>query len=258
MLYIACVVYNITINNVKSIDQFKTLVAEHNNVKLTVLDNSTEEEIVRNNEMLSSKSQMIYIQNGGNIGLSRAYNKVLDITDVDDWIMWSDDDTYFSKEYLDLLYKMVCLDEDLLMAGIIKTNKNTILSPISRKVENGKIRANARFKNLYCINSGLCVKRVIYDQVGHYDEGFFIDMIDYWLFDELHKNSLDNILILPGEIHQEFSGTINQPLASKLKRFRIYAKDFNHYCDIEKRKLSYRGWILIKRLARIIICTFKG
>lgn len=258
MLYIACVVYNKRIEDISSLSQYMDMLKRHDDVKIILLDNTTQREIINHNISFKGDSSIEYIINGENIGLSRAYNRVLDLIKSEDWVFWADDDTYFSIEYLENVYTATKCDV-LIVSGIVKTNINTILSPIKRTHKvNTVIVAGKKHDNLYCINSGLCVRKSVYNVIGKYDEGFFLDMIDYWLFDELNKRSLDQILIVAGDISQSFSGTSKTTLVSKLRRFKIYAHDFNHYCTVEKRPLFYRIGILIKRFARIILESIVG
>lgn len=238
-----------------SFEQYRALECAHADVELILIDNSTEKEVICSNELFSLDNRLRYICNNGNIGLAQSYNIILDLARSNDWILWADDDTFFSSDYLEKVYDTISSDGNSIIAGIVKTNTNTVLSPIHRKHFKESICVNKVVENVYCINSGLCVNRSIYDIIGYYDERLFVDMIDYWLFDELHKKKMDKVMVLPGEIWQAFSGTSEQPLLSKLRRFRIYSKDFTQYCLIEKKKRTYCIWILSKRLLSIIART---
>lgn len=254
MFIVACVVYNKKIDLVTSLPQFIKLASEYDNVRIIFLDNTTKEEIKAYNQRMKDDLGISYISDQGNIGLSKAYNKVLDCTAPEDWILWTDDDTWFSNEYLENAYAMANQNMVMVMAGIVVTTANTRLSPTFRNHDdNTIITEGMQYDNLYCINSGLCVKRSIYENIGYYDEKLFIDMIDYWLFDEMHKKELDHTLILKGDIRQNFSGISDADIGIKLKRFRIYCHDFLYYCKTEKRSWIYRIRILSRRLFNILI-----
>ena len=254
MIYIACVVYNKRIEDITSVEHFCSLSNKYDDVRIIILDNSTKDEIIEFNRLIKHDSKLIYIDNKGNIGLSKSYNKVLGIVASDDWILWADDDTLFSYEYLENLYVAVAKSKVDIITGIVKTNIDTVLSPIHRnKKDNSAIPTNKVLNNIYCINSGLCIKRSVYNVIGNYDEILFIDMIDYWLFDELHKKKLDHAMIITGTIKQNFSGTSKGTFSSNFKRFRIYSRDFNHYCSLEKKSFLYRVSTLSKRFGRILI-----
>ncbi len=260
MFYIACVVYNKKIDNVRSLQHFLEFAEKHDDVRIVMLDNTTDSKLLEESSKSKYLKSVLYLKNNGNVGLAKAYNRILEITNSEDWIMWSDDDTWFSETFIQNVYFASRNNDNILITGMINTNKDTILSPIwRREKDNRHFEIGKTYKDLYCINSGLCTKRAVYNLIGKYDEGFFIDMIDYWLFDELHKRDIDQVYLVGGEIKQDFSGTSKGSISQKMKRFRIYAKDFNYYCDVEKKKWNYRVYILVKRLGKIFIeQIFKG
>ncbi len=252
MFYIVCVVYNKTIQEIASIKQFEHMLKRHNDVVLLILDNSTKQDVKIANEKHQCIAGSHYISNEDNLGLSRAYNKALEIIDINDWIMWTDDDTEFSGEYLNNAYSSAVSSSYDIISGIIKTKVNTVLSPTSRKSMEISLTPNVLYKDMYFINSGLCIRRKIYNEIGKYDERLFIDMIDYWLFDELKKKQLDSVFVVKGSITQDFSGNNNASIKSQMKRFKIYYKDFKAYCAIEKRNIWFRIKIPVKRILKII------
>lgn len=253
MLYIACIIYNIKIENIKSLSAFVGLAEKHDDVQIMILDNSTEPEFYTSNREGIYSATVRYVSNEGNIGLSKSYNKVLQLTGPEDWILWSDDDTDFSSDFLENAYQTLKNDKYGIITGIINTTIHTVLSPVSRNdSESVTYKPESVYHDVYCINSGICIKRSLYDKIGRYDEGLFIDMIDYWLFDELHKKKLDQVFIVNGTIIQEFSGTIRTSISSQLRRFKIYSKDFSYYCRIEHKSRYYKLRVLTKRLINIL------
>ena len=246
MFYIVCVIYNKGIKSVTSLNAFCRLADKQEDVRILLFDNSVNEDIVTANRNTKLADYVSYITNNGNIGLSKAYNKALAMTGPDDWIMWTDDDTSFSDEYLNNAYKAACNNTCDIIAGIVTTNLHTVLSPSFMKKDDTKeLKSGVIYDHLYCINSGLCVKKTVYELIGKYDETLFLDMIDYWLFDEARRHNINQVYLVPGEIVQDFSGN------------RIYKKDFNNYCTIENKPLSYRLKILVKRYFGIIYKSIK-
>ena len=257
MFYIACVVYNKKISDIRSLDKYEKISYAHNDIKIIIVDNTSNEVIIQENKSYKKSNTIQYICNEENLGLSKAYNIVLGNTNSEDWILWTDDDTLFSEEYLNNVYSATFIDNVRVIAGFVRTNKGSLLSPISCSHDNNTVyHEHTIYNNLYCINSGLCVKRSIYDSIGYYDERMFVDMIDYWFFDELRKVDFDNVLIVPGFILQNFSGTSRGPILSKIKRFKVYSKDFNIYCSLERRPLAYRISVLVRHLGKIILGQF--
>ena len=109
-LYIITVVYNRQIDEIRSISEFYILMNKYPDAGLIVTDNSTDESVLEQNRAAASRSGRIqYLESGGNIGLSRAYNLALASIPKDEpfWVMLSDDDTRFSMEYLENGYRRI-------------------------------------------------------------------------------------------------------------------------------------------------------
>lgn len=259
MFFIVCVVYNRLVEEIRSLSQFVSLADAHGDVRVLIYDNSTKEDLVRANGANLHAKEIIYYSCNENAGLSGAYNRALKEVNGAGWILWADDDTWFSEEYLENVYEKTRTTQAQIVSGIVKTNTGSILSPIFRGAQNvGEIVHDNVYRDVYCINSGLCVSSSVYTVIGCYDEKLFVDMIDYWLFDELHKKQLDIVEIVAGEISQSFSGTSSQALSVKMKRFKMFSKDFKYYCSVEKKGIIYKYKVLVKRLASILLGCLKG
>ncbi len=257
MFYIACIVYNKKIADVGSLKQFQSLADKYTDVRILFYDNSTNVDVLQANQSGKYPSHTKYVNNKGNVGLSKAYNKVLDAVNSEDWIFWADDDTDFSDQYLGNVYQAAKNGECNIIAGVVQTTVNTILSPIQRNPKKyQKLSIDTIHSEVYCINSGLCMRRSLYDVIGRYDERMFIDMIDYWLFDELRKYNLDKVLLVRGSVIQNFSGNEAASFKKLIGRFKIFTKDFNQYCTIEHKSFGYRSRILIKRFINILRMSF--
>lgn len=102
-IHIITVLYNRRIEEIRSLSEFEQLQSRHHEVGLIIVDNSTDEEILEHNRETASRNEDLrYIECGGNIGLSRAYNRALATIPQTQpfWVMLADDDTWFSPEYL--------------------------------------------------------------------------------------------------------------------------------------------------------------
>ena len=103
-IYIITVIYNRQIDEIRSLPEFMILMDRHPGVGLIVADNSTDIDVLDQNRKTAAESgRLHYLECGGNVGLSRAYNKALAAIPKDEayWVMLSDDDTEFSLEYLE-------------------------------------------------------------------------------------------------------------------------------------------------------------
>ena len=254
MFLIACVIYNTKLSGIASMDAFLAFCGRHADVRLLVIDNSDAQH-TQNQDVLADS--IIYVRNPSNLGLSRSYNRVIDMSEASDWIFWSDDDTVFSEDYLENVYRRAQDGASPLIAGVVRTQEDSVMSPFFRGIwprpfapAEGSIIQGA-----VCINSGLCVRRALYDTVGKYSEAQFMDMLDYWLFDELQKRELDRVLIVPGTVRQRFSSLEETDRQRALNRYRIFKKDFLAYCRAENKSPVYQSLILMKRRLNIFLRT---
>ena len=254
MFYIACVLYNTRVRDIVSLETFLPFCGRHDDVKIIILDNS-DAPFLQDQDLPGDC--ILYIRNPSNWGLSKSYNRVLDMTDASDWIFWSDDDTFFSTDYLENVYHNVKACKSSVLSGTVRTQDNSVMSPFYRGIwPRPFCPAEGSFvKGAVCINSGLCIKRAVYEVTGKYNEEQFLDMLDYWLFDELEKRGLDRVFLVPGIIRQKFSALEETDRVRALNRYRIFKKDFLAYCKAEDKGLLYQSVILMKRRLNIFLKT---
>ena len=255
-LYIICVLYNNTVDNIESLSNFKEIKAKHPNVKIVVVDNSESAYVKQQSQECAEG--LIYIDNDGNKGLSKAYNKAFsNIEDAAFWIMLSDDDTLFSMEYLENAYNNAMNFSSKVISGIVKTSEAGVLSPLRcnsiRPKAKDFISTAGKYSDIYCINSGLFIHSSVINEIGGFDESLFLDMIDYWLMDKLTEKDENRIEIVEGDILQQFSGTEKSSKEALKRRFNIYKKDFLRYCDLTGKSFIYKYGIIAKRYASILI-----
>lgn len=261
-MYIIVVLYNKVITEIISLDNFLK-VKKTNPVEIVICDNSSEEYQKRNSELLkqSEYQDMIYVNNGGNVGLSKAYNNAIrTIREKHFWVMLADDDTLFSIEYLKNVCQKAESNQHGLIAGILYTGEN-IFSPVKKYAV---LRKNMEFistpgvyKNIYAVNSGLVIHSSIFDVVGLFDENLFLDMIDYHFMENLKLKEVNEICIVNGRIEQSFSGENSGGWKSDIYRFRILKKDIKYFYRIHKKNFFVMYFILVKRIFHIFLLNFK-
>lgn len=238
-LYIVCVLYNSTIEEISSLEVFLRFVGKYDFIRLMIMDNSSEDFVAKNRESCETtyKDRIIYVDDGGNIGISKAYNKALDmIKDDEFYVMWSDDDTAFSEEYIENVIKAIKAGKTDIISGIIKTQKKVIspaknLVPIMRDSQKRYYYKPGIYNNIYCINTGLTIKSTVYDIVGRYDERLFLDAVDHLFSDKLIAKGINRIEIVSGNILQDFSTETNDLLARKV-RTKIFTRDWANWWKI--------------------------
>lgn len=296
-LYIAVVLYQKNIQEIRSFDRFLVFMEQYGNVRLLLLDNSDEKYRSANRAFflrefgaeqaktaetgedawLSGINRIFYRDNGGNIGLSRAYNAALSFVfrfekkqQEGQWIFWADDDTLFSAEYLDNVRKEIQHQEQNnallpektggaaasfcpLVTGLIPG-----ISPFYRQIIRNADPANqihepGEFENIYCINSGLCVRVSLYREVGLYDERLFLDMVDFLFCEKLMKKNLCRVSVVQGEIRQNLASGTERNRDRQKARYRLFRRDWKEYCKITQKSVFYYGIILLKRFLRVFI-----
>ena len=258
-LYIVCVIYNIQIKDIVSLNSFKAIAAEKEDIQIIIFDNSDNLTIhIKNAEDLENTTEITYIYNGGNIGISKSFNKAVSLVeDRDAWIMFSDDDTDISYAYLSNLYNKIWNTNNEIVSGIVRSN-NKVMSPIKKyklfNDDSNFINSTGVYSSIYCINSCLCVKRSVFDVV-RYNEDIFLDLADFMFMDELIDNKLNTIEIIDGEIHQEFSGDTRVYVGKALSRYRIFRKDFKTYCKSTNKGYMFMIIMLLKHFLKIILTS---
>lgn len=139
-------------------------------------------------------------------------------------MMTVDDDTYFSLKYLDNIMQEVVHDQYAILSGIV-THQQGNMSPLRKFkiINNVFITEPGLYDNIFCINSGFTIRKSIVEKIGLYDERLFLYMIDYWVMYTLMKYDLNHILIVDGEIKQDFSGS-SYPGKQSLKKDMKFIK----------------------------------
>ena len=115
MLYIATVLYNKRICDIASLETVLSFIETvgNDNAQLIIVDNSDKIEINADDEKDMIHKNIVYIRNGGNLGLSKAYNKAFQyslkrsIVPENEYILFIDDDTPLSYEYFNSIYSEV-------------------------------------------------------------------------------------------------------------------------------------------------------
>ena len=232
-LYIVCVLYNSTIEEISSLEVFLRFAGRYDFIRLMIMDNSSEDFVAKNREACETiyKDRIIYVDDGGNIGISKAYNKALDtIKDDEFYVMWSDDDTVFSEEYIENVIKVIKAERTDIIGGIVRAGEK-VLSPAKRI--DTRCRYSIKqyhqdpgiYNDIYCINTGLTVKSTVYGIIGRYDERLFLDAVDHLFSDKLIEKDLNRIEIVPGDIIQNFAA-VTDDLDSRKIRTKIYTRDW--------------------------------
>lgn len=194
-----------------------------------VFDNSKEEFREKNKEICSLYG-FKYLTQNKNVGLSIAYNRVLEhlFNNYDDfYVTWFDDDTKISGDYFVKLKEQIQNNAYDIIFPVVRDSCG-ILSPsnmyfgfYSKRVK--KIQ-QLKAKRITAINSGMCVSSEVYKSV-RYDEDIFLDCVDHY-FCQIVRNKGYNIGVMETDLYQNFSEVMHQNVDSMIYRYNIFLDDF--------------------------------
>lgn len=229
--YAVVVIYNKSIKESITLKNLKDI--KNHNIVRVVVDNSTLENI---NEHLCKEEGYIYLSMHGNVGLSKAYNKVLDyLKNKEGVVVWFDDDTNITQEYFDKLDVEINNRTDVsIFTPIIQGQDNKFWSPNEARFFKNKQLKNSedtiKNTNFNAINSCTAVRLEIYKNY-RYDERLFLDQIDHSFFYDMRKKKIKFCKI---DVIIKHNFSLKNKYASIefiKKRYEIMIPDFLVYCS---------------------------
>ena len=252
--YIIIVVYNQFVENSPIIKELFKCTSLY----LYCADNSTKTEIIQKNTKFCKEKSINYFCMDGNVGLSSAYNHVIQQIpkDLNNYIIICDQDTEVNNTIIEKYKKAIFSNpKKMIFCPIIKDNKG-IMSPAKftgrRYVHSRYDDFNKKIGNYSFINSCMCVNSIIFEKLK-YDENLFLDCVDYDFVNTIRQYFTDEIffVIEDYEIFQNFSGVTKNAFESDYTRFKIYLKDFRYFYKKWYRKSFYSEKILLARAIKL-------
>jgi hypothetical protein len=222
-------------------------------VDIYIADNSTGD---YKNAAYANERGYQYYGMGGNMGLSKAYNRVISGLEKDENIICLfDDDTRVNNSYFEELRKDAEQYRDIhVFAPVVKDRKG-ILSPCKFDGAKGiRVKNIDRIpeRGISVINSGLAVRlRVFRDY--KYDEGQFLDYIDHAFIKDVINNEKSKIHIMNAAIDQNFSASGISNAEADKERFKIFKKDFEYFCVKYGVPPICRRMVLLKRKSALLL-----
>lgn len=241
ILYNTNILDSVTCENLKKISK--------HDISVIIADNST---ISIANDIECEKIGWQYISMNGNVGLSKAYNEVLNnIKEKDGFVIWFDDDTNITQEYFDELDKLIELNPKIdIFAPIIYGQDNKIYSPNEARFFKNKQLKNPNksinLKKFNAINSCTAVNLKIYDEY-RYDERIFLDQVDHKFFED-QRDKKRNFYKMNTIIHHNFSLKSKKNTPQECwKRYEIMIPDYLTFCSKTKMRtglgiIKVMGW----------------
>jgi len=238
---------SLTLHTLKNINAFDVVIA----------DNS---DIDTDNERLSCKENLIYESMGGNIGLSKAYNKIIDKykNDYDVFTIF-DEDTVVDQRYFKELIDKANKHSKINIFAPFVYDEVGLLSPC---MINGIKAVRIDDYNLITkekvsvINSGISIRSNLFNNCL-YDEKLFMDYVDHSFIKDSINNDKNEICFLNVKLQQKFSGSSSVGLKEGMKRYKIFKKDlltFSRKYNIGKLETKV---LLTRRLIKLVLWQLK-
>lgn len=241
------VLYNSAVNDVPVL---RTALRSQQVSDIVVCDNSDRK---NDNAEQAACHNITYISMNGNKGLSKAYNVGV-IHCRGDIVCVFDDDTLVDEDYFNAVTKLAESSRKWDIALPIVMAGNKVLSPSHFKkyrtvpVDPSHI---GDMVDLTGINSGMAVKRSLYNQIS-YDSNLFLDLID-------HQFILDargvggSIVVLKGpRLHQSYSLESDSQKNAK-KRLEIFENDAKYFYSTSFISKLYCRVMLLRRKLKLCI-----
>jgi GT2 family glycosyltransferase len=182
--------YNSLIQSISKFKKFKSLL------HLIIYDNSLTEQNHIENDLITTQ----YIHNPSNGGLAVAYNFAFAyaLEFNYSWILLLDQDTILQELFLyNLIIDLNKLHNANDYVAIVPTahTNNKTLSPYIIKFGNRYSTIDStnnninKDLNIYAVNSGSLIRTNFLKEIGGFDEIFWLDFLDHWLFHQIYLKS---------------------------------------------------------------------
>jgi len=220
-----------------------------------ISDNSTLESFKKSNLNFCNENGLVYIDNHGNVGLSVAYNNViLLLRDINyDALIIFDQDTEVPNNYFSSVIQSLIDYPDILIHAPYVESPTVYMSPRifkRHRIVRWKAPNSLPQYGLCCINSGLVLRKSLFDIVGVYDPSIFLDYVDHEFFQRVRKMNLA-IKIIDVKLNQNFSGEAYSNLNGDINRYRIYVKDIRRYAELHNISRIYINFLLAWKCAAL-------
>jgi len=245
------VIYNISIRESLTLHTLK-----NNNVfDVVIADNS---DIDIDNESLCYKGNLIYESMGGNIGLSKAYNMIIDKykNDYDIFTIF-DDDTVVDERYFKELIDKADKHSKINIFAPFVYDEVGLLSPC---IINGIKAIRIDDYNLITeekvsiINSGISIRSNLLNNYM-FDEKLFMDYVDHSFIKDSINNDKNKIYFLNVKLQQTFSGSSSVGLKQGMERYRRFKKDLLTFSKKYNMSKMETRILLARRMLKQLFLT---
>ena len=205
----------------------------------------------------SYSSELIYVHNPTNPGVSKAYNEAYKIARQlnKNWLLLVDQDTEFPSTILQDYSNAILANPQINIFVPSLIDIKGLVSPFRVRWGKGR-RINVLNAALYSIkqfkfiNSGMLISLDLFEKAGGYDERFALDYSDLSFLDRVFKNE-SYFALLPTQCSHDFSDTKVKPdLLAELDRFKLFCKATCLYKEISIHPVIL-VWIIISRAFKL-------
>ena len=239
MIYCLFVVYNSFFKN-------SNFNWEQNDVKFILFDNSNNKTFIDYNKDFCEKYNLFYLGNGINMGLSKAYNLIIDrFLKKNDWIIIFDSDTTLGDDYLFKVKNEIKAENHFYVYTPLNYDQETGCFDSPKEIKKRFLYYTSNIKeingggNFMTINNGIVISKYVFEKIGKYNENIFLYFTDSYFCQNLY---ISNIPL--GVIHHvnlcDFSFSALERKALKNK-FKLMKKD----------AMVYYKWLYSKEMLRI-------
>lgn len=211
------------------------------NIHILVYDNSKYNS-VDNCILFKNPSQITYIHDPSNPGVSKAYNKAFELAKLKgiEYVLLLDQDTNINIGHLSEYRKAIEIyGKDFIYSPLVVSKTKTLYSPYSTniiikqmkkitKIKKTPLQAMPiNLKNKTIINSALLIPLNIYKKIGGYNELIKLDFSDFF-FIKKYKSYKKESILLPFLIEHSISGDGSMKDFQEKIRFDTYLEGGRH------------------------------
>ena len=241
------VVYNESIGDIACLEE---LIKSEIVGQIVICDNSTVE---NDNERMAADLGIVYLPMGGNKGLSVAYNAGVAVC-TGDAVCIFDDDTQIVPGYFGELAHAWASERNWDLAVSLVFAGDEVISPVYFNGYRAKpvteIRGNIESKSLTGINSGMVVKRRVFDSI-RYDEKLFLDLVDHRFCQDALEAGFD-ISFFPNMILRQNYSYATDSAKQAANRFSVFRKDAKMFYGGDFAHRAYCAAMLAYRKAKLV------
>ncbi|WP_339657170.1 glycosyltransferase [Flavobacterium frigidarium] len=240
----------------------KSLLFTENKITLIVYDNSANAQIIKDSLRNMFPGTIIYIHDGTNPGVSKAYNVAARIATVNQlkWIILFDQDTDFGEDTLRIYLNALSSTDEQVIAPILKDVREVYTySPCLYRYKRGFwLKINnfgvSSFKNVNFLNSGMCINLKLFNNVGGFNEEIKLYFSDFEFFERVYKSKKTYLQLDHTLIHSMESNTMESSEISA-ERFKIYMKSVSEVSSFTNfyGKILYSFWALLRACKMSVI-----